>query len=82
MTKVFGIVGWSGSGKTDIVCRLIDYYRKKNICVSSVKHTHHNFDIDKKGKDSFKQMISGSNEVVIYNEKKWAMVSALQKKKN
>ena len=39
MTKVFGIVGWSGSGKTDIVCRLIDYYRKKNICVSSVKHT-------------------------------------------
>tara|TARA_B100000989_G_scaffold48161_1_gene31408 strand:- start:1650 stop:2162 length:513 start_codon:yes stop_codon:yes gene_type:complete len=81
MTKVFGIVGWSGSGKTDIVCRLIDYYRKKNICVSSVKHTHHNFDIDKKGKDSFKQMISGSNEVVIYNEKKWAMVSALQKKK-
>tara|TARA_B100000941_G_C28430824_1_gene514119 strand:+ start:348 stop:860 length:513 start_codon:yes stop_codon:yes gene_type:complete len=81
MTKVFGIVGWSGSGKTDIVCRLIDYYRKKNLCVSSVKHTHHNFDIDKQGKDSFKQMISGSNEVVIYNENKWAMVSSLQQNK-
>lgn len=81
MTKVFGIVGWSGSGKTDIACRLINYYRKKNMCVSSVKHSHHDFDIDKQGKDSFKQMIAGSNEVVIYNERKWAMVSSLQPKK-
>tara|TARA_B100000886_G_C20394748_1_gene479825 strand:- start:894 stop:1406 length:513 start_codon:yes stop_codon:yes gene_type:complete len=80
MKKVFGVVGWSGSGKTDVVCRLINYYRNKHLCVSSIKHSHHNFEIDKKGKDSFKQMVSGSNEVVIYNEKKWAMVSSVQKK--
>ena len=75
MTKVFGIVGWSGSGKTELVTRLIKYFCKKRILVSSIKHTHHKFDIDKEGKDSFKHIQSGSNEVVIYNENKWALIS-------
>ncbi len=52
MTKIFGIVGWSDSGKTDLTKRIISYFVKKNIVVSSVKHTHHKFEIDKKGKDS------------------------------
>ena len=78
MEKVFGIVGWSGSGKTELVTRLIKYFSKKNILVSSIKHTHHKFDIDKKGKDSFKHIESGSNEVILYNENKWALISKFQ----
>ncbi len=78
MIKVFGIVGWSGSGKTDVTCRLINYLKKKKICVSSIKHSHHDFVIDKPGKDSFNHMKSGSNEVLIFNERKWAMISSLQ----
>ena len=81
MTKIFGIIGWSGSGKTDIVCRVIKYLKKKNVCVSSIKHTHHDFQVDKPGKDSFEQLSAGSNEVLIYSEKKWALVSSLQTKK-
>ena len=81
MTKVFGIVGWSGSGKTELVTRLIKYFCKKKILVSSIKHTHHKFDIDKEGKDSFKHIQSGSNEVVLYNENKWALISKFQNKK-
>ena len=75
MKKIFGIVGWSGSGKTDLICRLIEAFRKKNVSVGSIKHTHHNFEIDKEGKDSFKHIASGSEEVILYNEKKYAMVS-------
>ena len=75
MKKIFGIVGWSGSGKTDLICRLIKAFKKKNILVGSIKHTHHNFEIDKKGKDSFKHILSGSEEVILYNEKKYAMIS-------
>ena len=52
MNKVFGIVGWSGSGKTDLTTRIISYYSQKKIIVSSIKHTHHEFEIDKEGKDS------------------------------
>ncbi len=80
MTKVFGIVGWSGSGKTDLTTRVINLLVKKKILVSSVKHTHHNFEIDKEGKDSLKHIESGANEVMIYNEKKWSLISNYQTK--
>ena len=75
MKKIFGIVGWSGSGKTDLICRLIEAFKKKSISVGSVKHTHHNFEIDKKGKDSYNHILSGSQEVILYNEYKYALVS-------
>ncbi len=81
MKKVFGIVGWSGSGKTDLICRIIQSFKRKNICVASLKHSHHNFEVDKEGKDSFNHLRSGSNEVIIYNEKKFAMISSIKKKK-
>ena len=80
MTNLFGIVGWSGSGKTDLVCRLINFYNKNSIVVSSIKHTHHKFEVDKKGKDSSRHIQSGSNEVLLYGGKKWAIISKLQKK--
>ena len=47
MNKIFGIVGWSGSGKTDLICRLINAFKKSNKLVGSIKHTHHKFQIDK-----------------------------------
>ena len=78
--KIFGIVGWSGSGKTDLTSRIIKYFVKKKILVSSIKHSHHNFEIDKKGKDSDIHLKSGSNEVIIYNKNKWALISQMQKK--
>ena len=81
MKKIFGIVGWSGSGKTDLICRLINAFKKSNILVGSIKHTHHKFQIDKEGKDSFKHISSGSEEVILYNERKYAMISGLLREK-
>ena len=81
MRNIFGIVGWSGSGKTHLICRIIKYFDKKKLNVCSIKHSHHNFEIDKKGKDSHKHIQSGSNEVIIYNERKWALISKKQEKK-
>ena len=80
MTKVFGVVGWSGSGKTDLTTRIVNFFVKKKVLISTIKHTHHNFEIDKKGKDSFKHIESGANEVILYNEKKWSLISNFQKK--
>ena len=81
MNKIFGIVGWSGSGKTDLICRLINAFKKSNKLVGSIKHTHHKFQIDKEGKDSFKHISSGSEEVILYNERKYAMISGLLREK-
>ena len=80
MQNIFGIVGWSGSGKTDLVTRLIKFFVLRSLIVSSVKHTHHEFEIDKDGKDSFKHIEAGSSEVIIFSKKKWAMISKLHSK--
>ena len=80
MKNIFGIVGWSGSGKTDLVIRLINFFVSHSLVVSSIKHTHHKFEIDKEGKDSFKHTSAGSNEVIIFSKKKWAMISKLYEK--
>ena len=50
--KIFGLVGWSGSGKTTLVAKLMPELIGRGFTVSTMKHTHHNFDIDKPGKDS------------------------------
>ena len=63
MKNIFGIVGWSGSGKTDLVTRLINFFVLNSIVVSTVKHTHHQFQIDREGKDSFKHINAGSSAV-------------------
>ena len=81
MKNIFGIVGWSGSGKTHLICRIIKFFDKKKLNVSSIKHSHHNFEVDKKGKDSYRHLKSGSKEVVIYNEYKFAMITTKKKKK-
>ena len=48
--EIFGVVGWKNSGKTTLVERLIVALLGKGITVSTIKHSHHNFQIDKKGK--------------------------------
>ena len=59
---------------------MIKYFVKKSIIVASIKHTHHKFEIDREGKDSFKHIHAGSNEVIIYSKRKWAMISKFQQR--
>ena len=47
--EVFGLAGWSGSGKTTLLKRLIPVLISKGISLSTIKHAHHAFDIDKPG---------------------------------
>jgi len=72
--EVFGLAGWSGSGKTTLVKKLIPVLVSKGISVSTLKHAHHSFDIDKPGKDSFEHRLAGPNEVVISSAKRWAII--------
>ena len=72
--KIFGLVGWSGSGKTTLVTRLLPELIGRGFSVSTMKHTHHNFDIDKKGKDSFEHRMAGATEVLITGTRRWALL--------
>lgn len=72
--KVFGIAGWSGGGKTTLLGKLIPAITARGISVSTIKHAHHAFDIDKPGKDSHVHREAGAREVMISSAKRWALL--------
>ncbi len=70
----------SGSGKTFVIERLIPELKKRGYSVSAIKHAHHNFDIDKPGKDSFKIRESGAKQTLIFNAGRSALITENGKK--
>lgn len=72
--KIFGLAGWSGSGKTTLVMRLLPELIGRGYSVSTVKHAHHNFDIDKPGKDSYEHRRAGATEVMVSSANRWALM--------
>ncbi|TGV78031.1 molybdopterin-guanine dinucleotide biosynthesis protein B, partial [Mesorhizobium sp. M00.F.Ca.ET.149.01.1.1] len=63
MRRVFGITGWKNSGKTTLTEKLVTELVARGWTVSTVKHAHHDFDIDKPGTDSFRHRQAGATEV-------------------
>jgi len=72
--RVFGIVGWKDSGKTDLMVRLLTQFAAEGVRVSSVKHAHHDFDIDQPGKDSYRHREAGAEEVLVASAKRFALI--------
>jgi molybdopterin-guanine dinucleotide biosynthesis protein MobB len=71
---VIGVTGWSGSGKTALLVRLIPELIARGYRVATVKHAHHAFDIDTPGKDSYQHRAAGAAEVVVSSAKRWAIM--------
>jgi molybdopterin-guanine dinucleotide biosynthesis protein B len=76
--RIFGIAGWSGSGKTTLVTALIPEFLAQGVSVSTVKHAHHGFDIDRPGKDSWRHREAGAREVMVASDRRWALMHELQ----
>ncbi|MDK9698314.1 MAG: molybdopterin-guanine dinucleotide biosynthesis protein B [Siculibacillus sp.] len=71
---IFGLVGRSGSGKTTLMERLLPIVRSNGLTVSTVKHAHHGFDIDRPGKDSWRHREAGAEEVLLISGGRWALL--------
>jgi molybdopterin-guanine dinucleotide biosynthesis adapter protein len=71
---VFGLAGWSGSGKTTLMEKLLPVLVARGLRVSTVKHTHKDFDFDKPGKDSWRHRQAGAREVMIAAPRQWTLV--------
>ena len=76
--QVFGFAGWSGSGKTTLIEQLIPRFVAAGLAVALVKHAHHEFDIDRPGKDSYRHRLAGCQEVLITSPARWAMIHELR----
>jgi molybdopterin-guanine dinucleotide biosynthesis adapter protein len=76
--RIIGLAGWSGSGKTTLITKLIPCLLARGLRVSTLKHAHHGFDLDKPGKDSFVHRVAGATEVIISSAKRWAILHELR----
>jgi len=72
--KAFGITGASGSGKTMLITLLLPVLRARGLIVSTVKHAHHGFDLDRPGKDSWLHRAAGASEVMLVSGGRWALL--------
>ena len=76
--RIIGLAGWSGSGKTTLITKVLPRLIARGRTVSTLKHAHHGFDLDKPGKDSFMHRASGATEVIISSERRWAVLHELR----
>lgn len=76
--KIFGIAGWKNTGKTGLTERLLYEYCRRGLRVSTIKHAHHDADIDRPGRDSFKHRQAGAHEVILSTPRRWALMHELR----
>lgn len=76
--RILGISGWKNSGKTGLTVRLVEELTARGYRVSTIKHAHHDFDIDKVGADSFRHRQAGAHEVTIVSGTRFAIMHELR----
>lgn len=72
---VMGFVAPSGTGKTQLLKALIARLKSKGFTIAVIKHSHHDFEIDKPGKDSYELRMSGTAQMLIASKYRWAIIS-------
>jgi len=78
LPRVFGISGWKNSGKTGLTVELVAELTRRGYRISTIKHAHHDFDIDKPGADSFRHREAGASEVAIVSDTRFAIMHELR----
>jgi molybdopterin-guanine dinucleotide biosynthesis protein B len=73
--RVFGLVGRSGAGKTTLSEKLIRILTEHGLVVSTMKHAHHGFDMDRPGKDTWRHREAGAAEVMVVSGERWALLA-------
>lgn len=72
---VLGFCAASGTGKTTLLKELLPLLRGRGLRVGVVKHTHHAFEVDRPGKDSYELRKAGASEMLIASGKRWALMA-------
>ena len=76
--KVYGVTGWKNAGKTGLMERLVAEISSRGFAVSTIKHAHHDTDIDEPGRDSHRHRSAGAREVLLASPRRWALMHELR----
>jgi molybdopterin-guanine dinucleotide biosynthesis protein B len=74
MVSIICIVGRSQTGKTTLIEKLIPVLKDRGYKIGTIKHSHHIFDFDKTGKDSWRHRDAGAETVILASPGKIAMI--------
>ena len=72
---IISVVGLSGTGKTTLLEKLIPQLTEQGIRIAMIKHAHHEFDIDKPGKDSYRLRKAGAQQMLIASSRRMALMT-------
>lgn len=72
--RLYGIMGWQNAGKTTLMERLVAEITGRGHSVSTVKHVHHDVDLDQPGKDTWRHRQAGASEVVLASAHRFALM--------
>jgi len=72
---VLGFAAYSGTGKTTLLEKLLPLLTAEGLRIGMIKHAHHNFDIDKEGKDSYRLRHAGAKQMLIASKNRWALMT-------
>lgn len=78
-TPVIGIAGWKKSGKTTLTVQLVAEFTRRGYDVATVKHAHHNFQIDETQADSARHRQAGAAQVAVVSSERWALIKELRR---
>lgn len=74
---LFGVAGWSNSGKTTLIEKLTRHFADEGLRVATIKHTHHKFDIDTPGSDTARHRAAGAAETAIVSGSRVAVIEEI-----
>ncbi|MFQ5996658.1 MAG: molybdopterin-guanine dinucleotide biosynthesis protein B [Dehalococcoidales bacterium] len=77
MIPIVSFVGKSKSGKTTLLEKVVRELKSKGYRVAAIKHSHHDFDIDQPGKDTWRLAQAGSDIIAISSPNKMALIERL-----
>lgn len=78
LIPILGFAAASGTGKTTLLTQLIPLLKQQGVKIGLIKHSHHNFEIDKPGKDSFRLRAAGASPVMLISSHRKAVMTEFE----
>jgi len=74
---ILGFAAFSGTGKTTLLTQIIPILKHHGVRIGLIKHSHHNFQIDQPGKDSFRLREAGASPVMLVSTHRRAIITEI-----
>ncbi|MDD5322780.1 MAG: molybdopterin-guanine dinucleotide biosynthesis protein B [Methylococcales bacterium] len=74
---ILGFAAFSGTGKTTLLTQIIPILKQRGLRIGLIKHSHHNFQIDQPGKDSFRLREAGASQVMLVSTHRRAIITEI-----